>query len=105
MTVTVLAILDTDFQPEVSLAKVMNDRLAQKALELKNTHLKALEMAGSNSEDVVVYISYNPKYAIKWRIVNDVPADVEEYVATKCAKLGYIKWKTNSVNVFGGSNK
>lgn len=105
MTVTVLAIIDTDFQPEVSLAKVMNERLAQKALELKEVHLKTLEMAGNRADDVVVYISYNPKYAIKWRIVNDVPTEVEEYVATKCAKLGYIKWKTSVVNVFKGSDK
>lgn len=103
MTVTVLAILDTDFQPEVTLAKVMNARLQQKAVELQNIHLKALENTGDRKDDVVVYISYNPKYTIRWRIANDVPTDVEEFVASKCANLGYIVWKTSVLNVFRGN--
>ena len=103
MTVTVLPIYETDFQPEASLAKVMNERLRNLAEELQNEHLKALSMAGERSDDVVVYLSYNPKYTIRWRIVNDVPTQVEEYVAAKCAKLGFIKWKTVVVNVFKGN--
>ncbi len=103
MTVTVLPIYETDFKPEASLAKVMNERLRKLAEELQVEYLKALTMAGERSDDVVIYLSYNPKYAIRWRIVNDVPSVVEEYVATKCAKLGFIKWKTAVVNIFKGN--
>lgn len=103
MTVTVLPIFETDFRPEPSLAKVMNERLRKFAEELQTEHLKALTMAGERSDDVVIYLSYNPKYTIRWRIVNDVPLAVEEYVASKCAKLGFIKWKTVVVNIFKGN--
>jgi len=102
MTVTVLAILETDFKPEKALAKVMNSRLESAAKELQEKHLKALESRGIPSDDVVIYISYNPKYKIRFRIVNDVPADVEYIVAETCGKLGYILWKANAIGI---SNK
>jgi hypothetical protein len=54
-------------------------------------------------DDLVVYISYNSKYSVRWRVVNDVPKQVEDLVAEKCAALGYIKWKTVTVNTFNGS--
>ncbi|TDG35947.1 hypothetical protein EZJ43_11390 [Pedobacter changchengzhani] len=103
MTVTVLPIYETDFRPEASLAKVMNERLRKLAEELQNEHLRALTMAGEPADDVVVYLSYNPKYTVRWRIVNDVPAQVDEYVSMKCAKMGFIKWKTVVVNIFKGN--
>jgi len=97
MTVTVLAILETDFKPERALAKVMNDRLNKAAKELQDVHLKALSGRGFSSDDLVVYISYNPKYKIRYRIVNDVPADIEYFVAELCGRLGFILWKTSLV--------
>ena len=97
MTVTVLAILETDFKPERALAKVMNDRLNKAAKELQDVHLKALSGGGFSSDDLVVYISYNPKYKIRYRIVNDVPADIEYFVAELCGRLGFILWKTSLV--------
>ena len=42
----------------------------------------------------MVYISYNPKYKIRFRIVNDVSADIEYFVEECCGRLGYILWKT-----------
>ncbi|WP_426324355.1 hypothetical protein [Pedobacter sp. R-06] len=99
MTVTVLAILETDFRPEKALAKVMNDRLQRAASELQNVHLKSLSGRGFSTDDLVIYISYNPKYKIRFRIVNDVAADIEYMVAECCGRLGYILWKTNSVAV------
>lgn len=99
MTVTVLAILETDFKPEKALAKVMNDRLIRTAKDLQDVHFEPLTGWGSPSDDLVVYISYNPKYKIRFRIVNDVPADVEYFVAERCGKLGFILWRANAIGV------
>jgi len=99
MIITVLAILETDFKPEKALAKVMNARLQQAAKELEQEHLKFLQDKGEFSDDLVIYISYNPKYKIRFRIVNDVPADVEYAVAETCGKLGFILWKANAIGL------
>ncbi|PWS28674.1 hypothetical protein DHW03_02170 [Pedobacter yonginense] len=103
MTVTVLAIFDTDFRPESSLGKIMNERLKQAAQDLKDKSLKFLETEGRRDDDVVIYLSYNSKYKIRWRVVNDVPKAIEEQVATVCGNLGYIQWKTSVINVFKGN--
>ena len=103
MTVTVLAIFETDFRPDLSLGKIMNERLRIAAADLQDIHLQHLQAIGQRSDDLVVYISYNPKYKIRWRVVNDVPEDVENFVAQTCGNLGYIHWKTASINVFKGS--
>jgi hypothetical protein len=99
MTVTVLAILETDFKPEKALAKVMNNRLQKEAKELQNNHLKSLSGRGFSADDLVIYLSYNPKYKIRFRIVNDVHADIEYLVAECCGRLGYILWRANAVGV------
>ncbi|RNL52163.1 hypothetical protein [Pedobacter jejuensis] len=104
MTVTVLAITETDFVPDVSLARIMNERLKRAAAEMQDIHLEPMLSVGQRKDDLVVYISYNPKYTIRFRVVNDVPQDVENFVATVCGNLGYIKWKTNVVNVFKGND-
>jgi len=103
MTVTVLAILETDFKPDLSLGKIMNERLKVAADDLRDKHLQPLENIGQRTDDVVVYISFNPKYKIRWRIVNDVSSDVEVFVARACGDLGYIQWKTAVMNVFKGN--
>lgn len=94
MTVTVLPIFETEFKPQRSLAKVMNDRLQKAAKELQTIHFSALSGRGFSSEDLVVYISYTPKYKIRYRIVNDVPADIEYFVAERCGRLGYLLWRS-----------
>jgi len=99
MTLTVLAILETDFKPEKAFAKVMNDRLVRTAKELQEVHFKPLSGRGFPDDDLVVYISYNPKYKIRFRIVNDVPADVEYFVAECCGRLGFILWRANAIGV------
>ena len=103
MTVTVLAILETDFRPDLSLGKIMNERIRVAADDLRDIHLQAMETVGQRSDDLVVYISYNPKYKIRWRIVNDVPEEVENFVGKVCGDLGYIQWKTAVMNVFKGN--
>lgn len=99
MTVTVLAILETDFAPQKSLAKVMNDRLQKAAKELEEVQLRSLSGKGFSEDDLVIYISYNPKYKIRYCIVNDVPADIQYFVAERCGRLGYILWKKELVKV------
>lgn len=101
MTVTVLAIFD-EFNQNAPLAKVMKERLIRLAAELQDVHLKSLTTIEPLTEDVVIYISYNPKFTVRWRIVNDVPSAIEKEVANHCAALGYIVWKTAAINVFKG---
>jgi hypothetical protein len=103
MIVTVVPIIEPEIKPAVPLAKVMNERLSRLARELQDLHLRDLEQVEPMFDDLVVYISYNSKYNVRWRVVNDVPKEVENLVAEKCAQLGYIKWKTLTVNTFNGS--
>jgi len=94
MVVTVLAILDTDFAPQKNLAKIMNERLERAARELQQVHLKSLSGRGFSTDDLIVYLSFNPKFKIRFRLVNDVPSDVEYFVNELCGRLGYMPWKT-----------
>ena len=100
MTVTVVPIIEPDAKPAAPLAKVMQERLHRIAQELQDVHLKHMESVEPIYDDLVIYISYNSKYTVRWRIVNDVPAGAESKTAEVCAKLGYIKWKTATVNTF-----
>jgi len=97
MTVTVLAILETDFVPQKNLAKVMNDRLERAARNLEQVHLKSLQGRGFSTDDLIVYLSYSSKYKVRFRVVNDVPADIEFFVNELCARLGYIHWETSLI--------
>jgi len=97
MTVTVLAILETDFIPQKNLARVMNDRLERAARDLEQLHLKSLQGKGFSTDDLIVYLSYNPKYKVRFLVVNDVPADIEYFVNELCGRLGYLQWKTSLI--------
>jgi len=99
MIITVLPIIDTQ-TAGLSLSKVMNQRLERLAKELQNVHLKPIKVAYPMYSDLVVYISYTSKYNIRWRVVNDVPKEVEQEVAKQCGRLGYIVWKTDTINMF-----
>lgn len=102
MKVTVLPIIESEAVPAAPLAKVMNERLRRLAMELRDIHLNELETIEPMFEDLVIYIGYNTKYSIRWKIVNDVPARIETIVADQCALLGYIRWKTPTLNSFHG---
>ena len=39
--------------------------------------------------DVVIYISYNLKYAVRWSIVNDVPDYIEKEIAEILERCNY----------------
>lgn len=99
MVVTVLAILETDFVPDKALSRLMNERLQNAAAELRDIHLAFLSDVGERNADVIVYISYNPKYKIRFRVVNDVPRKIEDQVIDICGKLGYLHWRTGVLNV------
>lgn len=98
MTAAVLAILETDLVPQKSLARIMNERLKRAAKELEQVHLKSLSGRGFSPEDLIIYISYNPKYKIRYCIINDVPADIQYLVAELCGRLGYILWRRTLVS-------
>jgi len=100
MTVTVLAIIETDVSLAAPLSTVMNERLKRLAAELQKVHLKELESVEPLMQDIVVYMSYNSKYNIRWKIVNDVPDFISQAVGDQCDKLGYIRWKTSSLYNF-----
>ena len=100
MTVTVVPIIEPEPKPGAPLAKVMQERLHRIAEELQDVHLKHMETVEPIFEDLVIYVSYNSIYSVRWRIVNDVPANAEALTAEVCAKLGYIKWKTATINLF-----
>lgn len=91
-TVTVLAIIDFEARPKAPLTRMMNERLEGFAADLQAYLDKEFQNI-NDVEDLVVYLSYNSSYAIRWMIVNDVPKAVASLVADKCAKLGYISWK------------
>ena len=102
MTVTVVAIFD-EFNPHAPLAKVLKERLIRLASELQEIHLKSLAQMPPMDDDVVIYLSYTLKYNIRWSIANDIPGFIEKEVATICGNQGYNVWKTNTINVFKGS--
>lgn len=99
MTITVLAIIEPDIKPAPPLARVMNERLIRLAAELQISLVDELEDSW-DCEDLVIYMSYNSKYAIRWKIVNDVPPTIESEVARQCATLGYILWKGSEIYNF-----
>ena len=96
ITVTVVAIIENQTVPAQPLSKVMNERLQRFAKALEDS-LSTRLRDEQDCEDLVIYMSYNSKYAIRWKIVNDVPARVEMVAAKQCADLGYIVWKGTSV--------
>ncbi|WP_316811023.1 hypothetical protein [Pedobacter heparinus] len=91
-TITVLAIIDFEARPKAPLTRMMNERLEGFAADLQAFLDKELQDV-KDMEDLVIYLSYNSNYTIRWMIVNDVPAAITSLVSNKCAKLGYIAWK------------
>ncbi|PYF70802.1 hypothetical protein [Pedobacter nutrimenti] len=104
MTVTVLAIIESDTIPAAPLSKVMNERLRRFAAELQDKHLKDLDLLDPDCEDVVIYLGYDSKYNVRWKIVNDVSAAIESEVARHCALLGYVLWKGSTIYNFNSRN-
>ncbi|ACU03452.1 hypothetical protein [Pedobacter heparinus] len=91
-TITVVPIIDFEARPKAPLTRMMNERLEGFAADLQ-AYLDKQLLESPDGDDLVIYMSYNSNYAIRWTIVSDVPAYIAEVVADKCAKLGYIAWK------------
>jgi len=92
MIITVVPIFKKEVDSDEHLFPIMQERLLRFADELKRVHLKSLQTAEPLYDDVVIYISYNNKYGVLWKIVNDVPLEVIDYVTQQCMKLGYLEW-------------
>lgn len=90
MRVTVVAILETEFRQDQALAKIMNSRLIRVAKELQDIHLVSLQERRSVVHSLTIQLSYNQKYKIRYRIMNNVPPAVAYLVAESCSRLGYI---------------
>src|SRR5215217_3049721 len=90
--VTVIAIIDFDKKPCAPLTKMMSERLNRFAIDLQNC--LDLELKDDQTfNNLVIYMSYNSSYAVRWTIVSDVPGRIQNMVAQKCTSLGYIVWK------------
>ncbi|ETZ20901.1 hypothetical protein N824_01990 [Pedobacter sp. V48] len=92
IAVTVLPMIDVMPKPGTPLVKVMNDRLTTMAGELQK-YLEREFTDEKGCEDLVIYMSYNSKYAVRWKTVNDVPVHIQNHVTKCCGNLGYIQWK------------
>ena len=91
-TITVRAVIDFETKPKAPLTRMMNERLERFAAELY-TYLDLALSGDRNFGDLVVYISYNSNYAVRWTILHQVPERISDLVAQKCAELGFIAWK------------
>jgi len=98
LIITVLAIHEPKTGADFPLQKVMDIRLSTFASELKAKLEKLLE-GEQLCDDLVVWLSYTANYAVRWKIVNDVPGEIEEVVYNLCAKLGYIVWKGSIISI------
>ncbi|KLT65516.1 hypothetical protein AB669_10600 [Pedobacter sp. BMA] len=94
MKVMVKAIEETDFLQDQALAKIMNSRLKRAATELQDFHLVLLSQKRFAIDELLIHISYNSKYKIRYHILTAVPANIEGFVAERCGRLGYILWKS-----------
>ncbi|WP_276088971.1 hypothetical protein [Pedobacter sp. JY14-1] len=90
--VTVLPMVEISPKPGKPLAKMMNERLNKIASELQVLLIREFHDE-RYCEDLIIYMSYNSGYAIRWKIVNDVPGYIQNDVARICGNLGYIQWK------------
>jgi hypothetical protein len=98
LTITVLAIKEPRAGNDLPLQKVMDKRLNNFASEMQ-IKLEQLLEGEQGCDDLVVWLSYTPNYAVRWKIVNDVTSSIETVVYDLSAKLGYIIWKGSIITV------
>jgi len=99
MKVTVIPVFDYETQAAQPLKRVMAERLKRLAHELETIHLKTIAHIEPINADVVIYLSYNSKYTIRWQVVNDVPQDIDQKVREICLSLHYLPWKINTTSI------
>ena len=98
LTTTVLAIHEPKLGNDLSLRKVMDNRLDKFASEMQS-ELSSLLDGEQDCDDLVVWLSYTSNYAVRWKIVNDVSPEIEKAVYNLCAQLGYIVWKGSIISI------
>jgi len=103
LTVTVIAIKEPGVPADAPLERVMDDRLNRFAAEMQNSLQEQFE-GEQDCEDLVIWLSYTSRYAIRWKIVNDVPAGIEQVVMDYCANQGYIIWKGSILQTIRKNN-
>lgn len=103
INVAVFPIIDFDGIPRTPLTRLMSERLERFAADLQLQLEKALPDVG-NCEHLVVFLSYNSSYAIRWIVVNDVPEKLSRTTAEICAALGYICWKNFNLDKYGNTS-
>ncbi|HMI01131.1 MAG TPA: hypothetical protein VK541_01540 [Pedobacter sp.] len=92
INVTVLPITESNLKPGTPLVRIMTERLNGFAAELQ-VHFQNKFSDEKYGQELVVYISYNSNYTVRWKIVNDVSQYIQDEVTKRCADLGYIQWK------------
>ena len=90
--VTVLPLISSPTKNPSPVEKLMNERLVGLASDLR-VYLGKVFSGERTYEDVVVYLSYNAKYGVQWKIVNDVSIRIFAEVSKCCTNLGYLQWK------------
>lgn len=98
LIVTVLPIKEAKTGTVLPLERVMDERLSRLASEMQNILEHELREF-QDCDDLVIWLSYSSSYAVRWKIVNDVPNRIEDAVANLCAKLGYVIWKGSVLNL------
>ncbi|MBT2560096.1 hypothetical protein J7E50_02525 [Pedobacter sp. ISL-68] len=89
--ITVLAVFDTSLKTPDAVDRLMNNRLTALASDLQ-TYLYKIFAGERGVEDLVIYLGYNNKYAVQWKIVSDVSSHIGAEVAKCCNNLGYLPW-------------
>ncbi|WP_052017012.1 hypothetical protein [Arcticibacter svalbardensis] len=91
INVTVRPIIDPKLMPLKYADKLMNEKLIGLAVGLQSYLHKTF--TNEKYDDVVIYLSYNTKRVVQWKVVNDVPKQIHVEVAKCCGRLGYVQWK------------
>jgi len=97
--VTVLAMTEREPKPGTPLLRLMNERLTGFARDLQ-VYLQKEFKADKQPGDLVIYLSYNSKYTVRWKIVSDVPEYIQEKTSRICGNLGYIPWMAFDLYAF-----
>ncbi len=90
--ITVIPIIKAPVKSLTPVDKLMNERLTGLTSDLQTYFMKVFE-GEMVYEDLVIYTSYNAKYAVQWKIVSDVSTHIQAEVAKCCTNLGYLEWK------------
>ncbi|RZJ91941.1 MAG: hypothetical protein EOO20_03545 [Chryseobacterium sp.] len=90
--VTVLAMIGPKHSALTPVEQLMNERLLGLVSDLQG-YLNKVFAGERTYEELVIYMGYNAKYGVQWKIVNDVSVRVSAEVSKCCTNLGYLEWR------------